>query len=107
MTQKPQDSEIVLHEGGGISLKGEDATRLYQVVTLRSAISLYMKSGMIPTRGFTISRMLELASKYTGKKYKRNSRAEWAKAIEDLNVWIETMKTALPITNNRRNENES
>lgn len=75
---------------------GPDAVRLQQAITLRSAIKMYvMSSGqIIPTRGMGITKMLALAGTVTGKKYKRTQTAE---AQADLHIWIETMKSALPI----------
>jgi hypothetical protein len=49
-------------------------------------------------RGITKTGLLKIASEYTGVKYKRG---EYEKAREDLTTWIETMKLALPIEDNR------
>jgi hypothetical protein len=80
----------------GSTFSGPDAVRLQQAITLRSAIKMYvMSSGqIIPTRGMGITKMLALTSTITGKKYKRTQTAE---AQQDLHIWIETMKSALPI----------
>lgn len=80
----------------GSTYSGPDAVRLQQAITLRSAIKMYvMSSGqIIPTRGMGITKMLALTSTITGKKYKRSQTTE---AQADLHVWIETMKSALPI----------
>ena len=80
----------------GSTYSGPDAVRLQQAITLRSAIKMYvMSSGqIIPTRGMGITKMLALASTITGKKYKRTQTTE---AQTDLHIWIETMKSALPI----------
>jgi hypothetical protein len=53
-----------------------------------------MKTGMIPTRGVTISKMLKMAEQYTGRKYKKS---EAAYAVEDLHNWVTCMVSALPI----------
>jgi len=34
-----------------------------------------------------------MATTYTGVKYKRT---EWEKAVSDLKVWLETMKSTIP-----------
>ena len=78
---------------GGASFVGRDAIEFFKVMNLRNSISLYQKCGIIPTRGFGITKMLALASKYTGQKYKRN---EYDRVIKDLTVWIEMMRSALP-----------
>lgn len=80
----------------GSTFSGPDAVRLQQAITLRSAIKMYvMSSGqIIPTRSMGITKMLALAGTITGKKYKRTQTTE---AQDDLHIWIETMKSALPI----------
>jgi hypothetical protein len=80
----------------GSTFSGPDAVRLQQAITLRSAIKMYVASSgqIIPTRGMGITKMLALTSTITGKKYKRTQTAE---AQADLHIWIETMKSALPI----------
>jgi hypothetical protein len=84
-----------IHVGkGGTSYIGHDATHLFRATMLRSGIKMYAACGMIPTRGVTISKMLAMASEYTGRKYKRG---EYAAAQADLTQWIEAMKAALPI----------
>lgn len=74
---------------------GPDATRYFAVKVLRSSINLYLKTGMIPTRGVTISRMLAIAGQTTGKTYKRG---QGCAAIADLDTWLATMRAALPVT---------
>jgi hypothetical protein len=82
------------HTSGGTTYSGPDAVRLQQAITLRSAIKLYRACGVIPTRGMGIVNMLKLATSITGKPYKRTHAAQ---AEVDLHIWIETMKSALPI----------
>ena len=52
----------------------------------------------LTVRGTTKTGLLKIASEYTGKKYKRGAYQE---AREDLQVWIENMKLALPIKDER------
>ena len=75
---------------------GEDATKLFAAATLRSAIDLYVKAGVKVNRAYTPSAMAATASRYTGKTYSRGKRG-LAQASHDLNVWIEAMKSALPV----------
>ena len=82
------------HASQGTTYSGPDAVRLQQAITLLSAIKLYRACGVIPTRGMGISNMLKLATSVTGKTYKRTQSAQ---AEADLHIWIETMKSALPI----------
>lgn len=97
----PNASFVEVHEGGGTSFVGPDAVNLYRAITLKVALKMYAKSGMLMTRTVRPTNMLLLATEYTGKSYKRG---EHAKAAEELTVWIETMKTALPITNTKTGE---
>jgi len=81
--------------GQGVAFVGTDAVNLYRAMTLKSALSLFAKTGIIPTRGVTGTAMLKMATEYTGKAYKRG---EHAKAAEDLDIWIKTMRAAIPTT---------
>ena len=89
------DSSVTVYGNGGASFVGPDATNLLRATMLRSSIKLHRDCGMIPTRGVTITKMFAMAKGYTGKSYKRGAHNA---AIADLTVWIETMKSALPIT---------
>jgi len=89
-----EDSKIVVNKGIATAYIGHDATQLFRVKMLRSSINLHMKTGMIPTRGVTITKMFKMATTYTGQTYKRG---EHSRAIADLEVWISTMMSALPI----------
>lgn len=95
-----EDSHIQLKPSGAIILTGNDAHELYRAMQIRSAIGLYMKTGMIPTRGVTITKLLRAAKQYTGKIYGRTPAA-YAVAINDLTVWIDNMRTAIPTTDER------
>ena len=87
---------FISHSPSGILFSGPDAIRLQQAITLRSAIKMYVRSGgqIIPTRGMGITKMLKLATSITGLSYKRTQAED---AMRDLHIWIETMKSALPI----------
>ncbi len=88
------DSEIHTRDGQVVAYIGSDATELFRVKLIKSAILLHGKTGMIPTRGITITKLFAMAQKYTGKKYKRG---EHDLAVKDLAIWINTMTSALPI----------
>lgn len=94
-------SEIIHHASGGTTLAGPDAVNLYRALTLASALSLYARTGMKMTRGAGPAQMLAMAKEYTGKAYKRT---ELLQASVDVKTWADTMKAALPITDNRRPE---
>lgn len=90
-----QDSEVCLHPGGGVTFAGPDAVNLYRAMTLKAALSLYVKTKIVPTRGVTGPDMLRMATEYTGHKYKRGAYEEAAKDVAD---WVQTMKAAMPVT---------
>jgi hypothetical protein len=98
---RPDNSEITLHASGGYTVTGRDGISLMRAVYLKSSITLYRKTGLIPTRGVTISRMLKLATEITGKTYSARKRADYERAEADLQVWCDTMRTAIPTTDNR------
>jgi hypothetical protein len=78
---------------GSTSFVGPDATELFRAATLRSALGL-LSHGIAPTRGLTMTKALAMVERYTGQKYKRT---ESERAKSDLTVWIETMKSAIPV----------
>lgn len=80
--------------GNATGFVGPDAIELFRAVTLKGAIQLYAQCRIIPTRGMTISKMLKLASRFSGKSY---GRGQYDAAVADLDVWIATMKAALPV----------
>lgn len=92
------DSYIQHHTSGGTTLAGPDAVNLYRAMVLRSSIRLYEKTGMIPTRGLTITKMFMMAKQYTGKMYKRG---QYALVLSDLQTWIDTMKAAMPVIDSK------
>lgn len=98
-----RESYIGTNDKGEItSYVGHDATRLVRAKLLRSGIRGYILFKMIPTRGVTITRMLEMTTEFSGQKYKRG---EYQRAVDDLTVWIATMESALPvIKNEERND---
>lgn len=91
-----EDSYIRYSRGRGevTSYVGTDATSLYRVNMIKVSIKLWMKTGMMPTRGVTITKLLKMAEQYTGRKYKKS---EAAYAVEDLHNWVTCMVSALPI----------
>jgi hypothetical protein len=89
------ESSITVFKGGGMSFSGPDAVELFRAATLKSALGLLSK-GIRPTRGLTMTKALKMVTEYTGQTYKR-SVAEAERARTDLTVWIETMKSAIPV----------
>ena len=88
------DSHISYDKNGDATgFMGFDAVNLYRATVLWSGIRL-LQQGIQPTRGFTMTKALKMASNYTHKPYKRT---ESDKARADLKVWIDEMKAALPV----------
>ena len=88
-------SEIV-HGPGGSMYAGPDAVNLVRAVHLKAALSMYAKTKMLMTRGATPTMLLVMAREYTGKTYKGANK--YHDAAEGVQVWIDTMRAALPVT---------
>jgi hypothetical protein len=92
----PDQSRITINPAHGItSYDGPDAVALFRATLLRRSLQLYAKTGMIPTRGVTITVMLGHAAALCGKP--RYKRTQVAQAIEDVNKWILAMQCAIPV----------
>lgn len=59
--------------GEAVAITG-NAINFFQVACLRSAISLYLETGIKPTRGVGPKQMCALATRYTGTSYKSGRR---------------------------------
>jgi hypothetical protein len=95
---KNTDPTLVhIHKDGGFSLTG-DAIPMFRVITLKGAIKLHRQTGLIPTRGVTISKMLAMAGEITGEKYKRGQHE---RAEADLQLWIDAAKASMPYKDDR------
>jgi hypothetical protein len=88
------DDSYIEARNGATTFVGADAVRLYQVTALKHALILYMRSGIIPTRGMTITKMLASAGSVMGKRYRRGQLRQ---AIADLETWIAAMQSAMPV----------
>lgn len=88
-------SSIHIGRNGAMSFNGYDATNLYRANVIRQGIKLHMATGMILTRGATITKLFGMASEYTGIKYKRGQHE---KAIADMTAWIDAAKASITIT---------
>ena len=86
-------SYIVKHGDGVTAFIGLDSTRLLHARTVYHALKA-CKMGMRITRSATPTRCFELASKITGKHYKR---AQYDQAMADVRAWILAMESALPV----------
>lgn len=57
------------------------------------SLKLWAVTKIIPTRGVTITKMLQMATGYTGRTYKRS---EAVIAANDVKKWADEMKAAIP-----------
>jgi hypothetical protein len=90
-----QDQSHIHVSEGGTSFVGPDAVRLYQATSLKVALRTYANTGMKVNRMWTPTAMMRMASRITGKTYHRRA---YGQAADDLAVWCETMRAALPVT---------
>jgi hypothetical protein len=90
------DDKIVYNKDGTLrALVGKDAVHLMRIQTIISGLRMSISTGgkMILTRGATPTKLLQLASEYTGKKYKRTQKQQ---AIDDLQIFFNNLKSSLP-----------
>lgn len=86
-------NSYVTVRAGSTSYVGQDATRLLHAKTVFHALKA-CKLGMRLTRTATPTRTFALASRITGKAYKRG---QYDQAMADVRQWIVAMEAALPI----------
>jgi hypothetical protein len=88
------DSYIGVNSKGECSsFVGSDAVNYVRAELLASSLRLYAECKIIPTRGVTATKMLKMATGYTGKAYKRG---QYLTAACDVKKWADEMKAALP-----------
>ena len=68
---------------------------MYRMSVIRSALKLYMKTGMKANSMYTPSNMLAAISKKSGKAYKK-SKQGYAEAFEDVSNWLAMHRTVDP-----------
>jgi hypothetical protein len=93
------DKSEIVHFNGGTAFIGPDAVNLVRAAHCATALRMYARTKMLMTRMATPTVLLQIAKEYTGKDYKGADK--YLHAADDLRVWIETMKSALPITDER------
>lgn len=71
------------------TFSGPEQVGTYVMVVLKSAISLYLKTGMKANRDYTPTNMLRKAGEITGKTYKRG---QLQLAYDDLTKKLEDLK---------------
>lgn len=89
-----EDSYIVFSKNGEArSYVGRDATEYYRAKVLLSGLGL-VKKGIRINKYATPTKLLSMASTYSGKKYKRQ---QYDEAIADVTTWVMNMALALPM----------
>lgn len=76
-----------------VSIVGPEALDLFRLTALRTAIRLYARTGMIPTRGVGITKLLRQVTNITQRRYTGANRFDCA--IRDLTNIIEFRKAEL------------
>lgn len=69
-----------------VVLDTPDQINMFVVITLKSAIKLYWKTGMRANRAYTPTRMKAKAEELTGKKFKRG---DWSAMVDALQEKID------------------
>tara|TARA_R100001163_G_scaffold64020_1_gene57255 strand:- start:61 stop:291 length:231 start_codon:yes stop_codon:yes gene_type:complete len=62
---------------------------MFRALATRAALKLWNKRGIRPNRRTTKRTLLDIATVYTGVKYK-NSKKSSEQAYNDLTLWIES-----------------
>lgn len=85
-------------DGSLLALDGREAVELMRVQTIIMGIKMNISTNgaMVLTRGATITKLLTMASSYTGSKYSARKQADKERAIADLQVWFNNMKSTIP-----------
>jgi len=68
---------------------------MYRMTVIRTALKLYMNTGMKANSMYTPSNMLQAISNKSGKKYKK-SKQGYAEAFQDITNWLNTHRTINP-----------
>jgi hypothetical protein len=64
-----------------------DKIKMFQYLTIRSAMYLYLRTGMLANKAYTPKNMRAMVTKVTGHTY-QSSRKGTERAFCDLNDWI-------------------
>lgn len=99
---KESEAGGICHHDGGTTITG-DAMMIFAAKNIQVGIKMHRKSGgrMRMTRAATITTLIAQAHKITEKGPYKKSPAEYERAEKDLQVWIDTLLAATPITDER------
>lgn len=84
------NSSIEVRENGGASFNGRDGVDTFRAAALASMLGGMAKG--LRFRACTPTRALEMATAYTGVKYKRG---EYQRAHDDVAAWVQSNKEAV------------
>ena len=84
----------VQHGIGGTSFVGPDAVNLFRAKSCKVALGLAARGIKLARNQPSSTRLLQVATGYTGKAYKRG---QYATAIADLEAWIRAMECAMSV----------
>lgn len=73
----------------GIKMDMSPQVYMFRAVATKAALKLWNKHGIRPNRWTTKRTLLDIATVYTGNKYK-NSKKSSEQAYNDLTLWIES-----------------
>jgi hypothetical protein len=82
-----------------MDLSTAHSIEMYRMTVIRTALKLYMNTGMKANTMYTPSNMLAAISKKSGKQYKK-SKQGYAEAFSDLEQWLmmhRTVNEELPL----------
>ena len=97
-TTTKQDASEITHSDGGSMYAGKDAVSVVRAYYLASALSLYAKCGIRPTRGVGPRDMMKMASELTGKKFAARDYSGAAAAVKE---WASLMRSGIPESSSR------
>ncbi len=80
---------MTIQNNNGVQIASENGVQIFVALAVKSAISLYLKTGMQANRAYTPKNMRAFVTRLTGKTYKAS---ELQKAHDDLAALIETAK---------------
>jgi hypothetical protein len=95
----------LIHRTDGSTVFTGDAVELYRLTAIRSGLRCLIDTDgrMQLNRSYTSTNLLRNASAVTHKQYKRG-KPGWIAAEADLTKTINTLKAAIPVTDERTNK---
>ena len=84
----------------GRSYTGEAQVNYFRLQVLYRSLYMHQETGMIPTRGMSRRRMLDMAEQYTGTRYKGSAKGSEAAMVSEPQLPSQLVALAflLPVT---------